>query len=161
MTLLLLNTRSISRTALIMLAVPFSLVGAFWFPWLLGHHFSVASAVGLIALAGLDAETGVVMLLYLDHAVDERRAKNQLRNRADLFAAIHQGAVGRLRPKVMTMFTIVAGLMPIFFGHGTGSDVMQRIAAPMLGGVITSTLLELLLYPVLYTLWFGRKLPIT
>ncbi|NCZ53493.1 MAG: efflux RND transporter permease subunit, partial [Verrucomicrobia bacterium] len=161
MTLLLLNTRSISRTALIMLAVPFSLVGAFWFPWLLGHHFSVASAVGLIALAGLDAETGVVMLLYLDHAVDERRAKNQLRNRADLFAAIHQGAVGRLRPKVMTMFTIVAGLMPIFFGHGTGSDVMQRIAAPMLGGVITSTLLELLLYPVLYTLWFGRKLPKT
>jgi Cu(I)/Ag(I) efflux system membrane protein CusA/SilA len=161
MTLLLLNTRSISRTALIMLAVPFSLVGAFWLPWLLGHHFSVASAVGLIALAGLDAETGVVMLLYLDHAVDERRAKNQLRNRADLFAAIHQGAVGRLRPKVMTMFTIVAGLMPIFFGHGTGSDVMQRIAAPMLGGVITSTLLELLLYPVLYTLWFGRKLPKT
>jgi Cu(I)/Ag(I) efflux system membrane protein CusA/SilA len=161
MTLLLLNTRSISRTALIMLAVPFSLVGAFWLPWLLGHHFSVASAVGLIALAGLDAETGVVMLLYLDHAVDERRAKNQLRNRADLFAAIHQGAVGRLRPKVMTMFTIVAGLMPIFFGHGTGSDVMQRIAAPMLGGVITSTLLELLLYPVLYTLWFGRNLPKT
>ena len=161
MTLLLLNTRSISRTALIMLAVPFSLVGAFWFPWLLGHHFSVASAVGLIALAGLDAETGVVMLLYLDHAVDDRRAKNQLRNRADLYAAIHQGAIGRLRPKVMTMFTIVAGLMPIFFGHGTGSDVMQRIAAPMLGGVITSTLLELLLYPVLYTLWFGRNLPKT
>lgn len=160
-TLLLLNTRSISRTALIMLAVPFSLVGAFWLPWLLGHHFSVASAVGLIALAGLDAETGVVMLLYLDHAVDDRRAKNQLRHRADLFAAIHQGAVGRLRPKVMTMFTIVAGLMPIFFGHGTGSDVMQRIAAPMLGGVITSTLLELLLYPVLYTLWFGRHLPKT
>lgn len=159
--LLLVNTRSISRTALVMLAVPFSLVGAFWLPWLLGHHFSVASAVGLIALAGLDAETGVVMLLYLDHAVDDRRAKNQLRNRADLFAAIHQGAVGRLRPKVMTMFTIVAGLMPIFFGHGTGSDVMQRIAAPMLGGVITSTLLELLLYPVLYTLWFGRKLPKT
>ena len=158
MVLLLLNTRSISRTALIMLAVPFSLVGAFWLPWLLGHHFSVASAVGLIALAGLDAETGVVMLLYLDHAVADRKAKKQLRNQADLFAAIHEGAVGRLRPKVMTMFTIVAGLMPIFFGHGTGSDVMQRIAAPMLGGVITSTLLELLLYPVLYTLWFGRRL---
>jgi Cu(I)/Ag(I) efflux system membrane protein CusA/SilA len=114
--------------------------------------------VGLIALAGLDAETGVVMLLYLDHAVADRKAKQQLRNQADLFAAIHEGAVGRLRPKVMTMFTIVAGLMPIFFGHGTGSDVMQRIAAPMLGGVITSTLLELLLYPVLYTLWFGRRL---
>jgi len=158
MVLLLLNTRSISRTVLVMLAVPFSLIGAFWLPWLLGHHFSVASAVGLIALAGLDAETGVVMLLYLDHAVADRKAKQQLRNQADLFAAIHEGAIGRLRPKVMTMFTIVAGLMPIFFGHGTGSDVMQRIAAPMLGGVITSTLLELLLYPVLYTLWFGRRL---
>jgi len=159
MVLLLLNTRSISRTLLVMLAVPFSLVGAFWLPWLLGHHFSVASAVGLIALAGLDAETGVVMLLYLDHAVADRKARQQLRSQADLFSAIHEGAVGRLRPKIMTMFTIVAGLLPIFIGHGTGSDVMQRIAAPMLGGVITSTLLELLLYPVLYTLWFGRGLP--
>jgi len=156
--LLLLNTRSLARTGLVMLAVPFSLVGALWLPWLLGHHFSVASAVGLIALAGLDAETGVVMLMYLDHAVEERKRKGQLRNEADLLAAMREGAVGRLRPKVMTMSTIVAGLLPIFFGHGTGSDVMQRIAAPMLGGVITSTLLELLLYPVLYLLWFGRGL---
>jgi len=156
--LLLLNTRSLARTGLVMLAVPFSLVGALWLPWLLGHHFSVASAVGLIALAGLDAETGVVMLMYLDHAVEERRRKNQLQNEADLLAAMREGAVGRLRPKIMTMATIVVGLLPIFFGHGTGSDVMQRIAAPMLGGVITSTLLELLLYPVLYLLWFGRKL---
>ena len=156
--LLLLNTRSLARTTLVMLAVPFSLVGAFWFPWMLGHQFSVASAVGLIALAGLDAETGVVMLMYLDHAVDERRKKGLLRNEADLLAAMKEGAVGRLRPKVMTMSTIVVGLLPIFIGHGTGSDVMQRIAAPMLGGVITSTLLELLLYPVLYLLWFGRKL---
>jgi Cu(I)/Ag(I) efflux system membrane protein CusA/SilA len=156
--LLLLNTRSLARTTLVMLAVPFSLVGAFWFPWMLGHQFSVASAVGLIALAGLDAETGVVMLMYLDHAVDERRKKGLLRNEADLLAAMKEGAVGRLRPKVMTMSTIVVGLLPIFIGHGTGSDVMQRLAAPMLGGVITSTLLELLLYPVLYLLWFGRKL---
>jgi len=156
--LLLLNTRSLARTGLVMLAVPFSLVGALWLPWLLGHHFSVASAVGLIALAGLDAETGVVMLMYLDHAVEERKRKGQLRNEADLLAAMREGAVGRLRPKVMTMSTIVVGLLPIFFGHGTGSDVMQRIAAPMLGGVITSTLLELLLYPVLYLLWFGRGL---
>jgi len=156
--LLLLNTRSLARTVLVMLAVPFSLVGALWFPWMLGHHFSVASAVGLIALAGLDAETGVVMLMYLDHAVDERRKKGLLRNEADLLAAMKEGAVGRLRPKVMTMSTIVVGLLPIFIGHGTGSDVMQRIAAPMLGGVITSTLLELLLYPVLYLLWFSRDL---
>ena len=156
--LLLLNTRSLARTGLVVLAVPFSLVGALWLPWLLGHHFSVASAVGLIALAGLDAETGVVMLMYLDHAVEERKRKGQLRNEADLLAAMREGAVGRLRPKVMTMSTIVVGLLPIFFGHGTGSDVMQRIAAPMLGGVITSTLLELLLYPVLYLLWFGRGL---
>ncbi len=156
--LLLLNTRSLARTGLVMLAVPFSLVGAFWLPWLLGHHFSVASAVGLIALAGLDAETGVVMLMYLDHAVEERRRKGLLRDESDLLAAMKEGAVGRLRPKLMTMSTIVVGLLPIFFGHGAGSDVMQRIASPMLGGVITSTLLELLLYPVLYLLWFGRKL---
>lgn len=156
--LLLLNTRSLARTGLVMLAVPFSLVGALWLPWILGHHFSVASAVGLIALAGLDAETGVVMLMYLDHAVDDRRKKGLLHNENDLLAAMKEGAVGRLRPKVMTMSTIVVGLLPIFFGHGTGSDVMQRIAAPMLGGVVTSTLLELLLYPVLYLLWFSRNL---
>ena len=157
--LLLLNTRSVARTILIMLAVPFSLVGALWFPWLLGHHFSVASAVGMIALAGLDAETGVVMLLYLDHAVEARRNQGRFHTQEDLLGAMQEGAVGRLRPKVMTMATIVVGLLPIFWGHGTGSDVMQRIAAPMLGGVITSTFLELLLYPVLYVLWFGRRLP--
>jgi Cu(I)/Ag(I) efflux system membrane protein CusA/SilA len=158
--LLYFNTRSIVKTIIVLLAVPFSLIGAFWLLYLLGYHMSVATWVGLLALAGLDAETGVVMLLYLDHAWEKFRDTGRMKSMSDLRAAIHEGAVQRLRPKVMTACAILFGLLPIMWSPvtQTGADVMKRIAAPMIGGVITSTLLELLIYPVIYAMWRGRDL---
>jgi copper/silver efflux system protein len=151
------NTQSFIKTAIVLLAVPFSLVGAFWFVYLLGYNLSLAVWVGIIALAGLDAETGVIMLLYLDQAHDEAQARGALRNLQDLKAAINHGAVRRVRPKVMTAAVIIAGLLPILWSQGTGSDVMKRIAAPMVGGVVTSVLMELAVYPVIYYYWKGQK----
>jgi Cu(I)/Ag(I) efflux system membrane protein CusA/SilA len=151
-----LNTRSLLKTAIVLLAVPFSLVGAFWTLYLLHYNLSVAVWVGIIALAGLDAETGVIMLLYLDLALDEWKQKGLMRNLADLRDAIYHGAVKRLRPKVMTACVIIAGLAPILWSHGTGADVMKRIAAPMVGGVITSTVSVLVVYPAIYYLWRSR-----
>jgi Cu(I)/Ag(I) efflux system membrane protein CusA/SilA len=153
-----LNTRSVTKVAIVLLAVPFSLVGAFWFLYVLGYNLSIAVWVGIIALAGLDAETGVVMLLYLDNAYDEWKRKGLMRGVQDLKDAIHHGAVQRVRPKIMTASVIIAGLLPIMWSHGTGADVMKRIAAPMVGGVVTSVLLELAVYPVIYFLWKGWKL---
>src|SRR5438552_3273719 len=157
--LIYFNTRSVVKTAIILLAVPFSLIGAFWLLWLLGYHMSVAVWVGLLALAGLDAETCVVMLLYLDHAWEKFRAEGRMKSRGDLRAAIHEGAVQRLRPKVMTVCAILFGLLPIMWSPitQTGADVMKRIATPMVGGVITSTLLELLIYPTIFLMWRGKK----
>jgi len=157
--ILFLNTKSLMRTMIVMLAVPFSLVGAVWFLWFLGFHLSVAVWVGLIALAGLDAETGVVMLLYLDHAFDKRKLAGTLRSWRDLREAIDEGAVQRVRPKVMTASVILAGLLPILWSDGAGADVMKRIAAPMVGGVVTSVVMELLVYPALYYVWRRRELP--
>jgi len=148
-----LNTRSVTKVAIVFLAVPFSLIGAFWFLYFLGYNLSIAVWVGIIALAGLDAETGVVMLLYLDHAYDEWKQKGIMRGLKDLKDAIHHGAVKRVRPKIMTASVIIAGLVPIMWSHGSGADVMKRIAAPMVGGVVTSVLLELMVYPVIYFLW--------
>ncbi len=159
--ILYLNTRSLIKTAIVLLAVPFSLVGAFWFLYLLGYDTSVAVWVGVIALAGLDAETGVVMLLYLDLAHKLWGDNNRMRTRGDLVQAIHYGAVKRIRPKVMTISVIIAGLLPIMWSHGAGADVMKRIAAPMVGGVVTSGVMELMVYPVIYYLWRGRKLAAT
>ncbi len=156
--LLYLNTRSLVKTAMVLLAVPFSLVGAVWYLYFLGYNMSVAVWVGLIALAGLDAETGVVMLLYLDRAYAAAQANGLMNGLEDLRRAIDQGAVQRVRPKIMTAAVILAGLVPIMWSHGTGSDVMKRIAAPMVGGVFTSVLMELAVYPVLYYLWRGRGL---
>ena len=153
-----LNTRSLLKTAIVLLAVPFSLVGAFWTLYLLHYNLSVAVWVGIIALAGLDAETGVIMLLYLELAYDEWRKKGLMRNAGDLRDAIYHGAVKRLRPKVMTACVIIAGLAPILWSHGTGADVMKRIAAPMVGGVITSTISVLVVYPAIYYLWRSRKI---
>jgi Cu(I)/Ag(I) efflux system membrane protein CusA/SilA len=153
-----LNTRSLVKTAIVMLAVPFSLVGAFWIIYLLHYNLSVAVWVGIIALAGLDAETGVVMLLYLDLAYDEWKKKGLMRQAADLRDAIYHGAVKRVRPKAMTACVIIAGLAPILWSHGTGADVMKRIATPMVGGVVTSTLMELLVYPAIFFLWRSRSL---
>jgi Cu(I)/Ag(I) efflux system membrane protein CusA/SilA len=153
-----LNTKSAIKTAIVLLAVPFSLVGAFWTLYLLHYNLSVAVWIGIIALAGLDAETGVIMLLYLEIAYAEWKQKGLMRNPADLHAAIYHGAVKRLRPKIMTASVIIAGLAPIMWSHGTGADVMKRIAAPMVGGVITSTIMELAVYPAIYFLWRSRQI---
>src|SRR5216683_1544696 len=151
--LLYFNTRSVTKVFIVLLAVPFSLVGAFLLLYLLGYNLSVAVWVGIIALAGVDAETGVVMLLYLDHAYDRRQREVRMNGLEDLEAAVMEGAVQRIRPKMMTVLAILMGLLPIMWSSGTGSDVMKRIAAPMVGGVITSFILELLIYPAIYTIW--------
>jgi Cu(I)/Ag(I) efflux system membrane protein CusA/SilA len=151
-----LNTRSVIKTAIVLLAVPFSLVGAFAAIHWLGYNLSVAVWVGIIALAGLDAETGVVMLLYLDLAYDEWKKQGLLTNLAGLRDAVYHGAVKRVRPKAMTASVIIAGLMPIMWSHGTGADVMKRIALPMIGGVVTSTLMELSVYPAIFYIWRAR-----
>jgi copper/silver efflux system protein len=156
--LLYLNTRSTVKTMIVLLAVPFSLVGSFWLLYLLNYNMSIAVWVGIIALAGLDAETGVVMLLYLDLAYEKWKKEGLLKTKNDLKDAIMFGAVKRIRPKIMTVSVILAGLVPIMFSHGTGADVMKRIAAPMVGGVITSTILELIIYPAIYMIWRGRSL---
>ena len=158
--LIYFNTRSVVKTCIVLLAVPFSLIGAFWLLWLLGYHMSVAVWVGLLALAGLDAETGVVMLLYLDHAWEKFRAEGRMKSIVALRAAIHEGAVQRLRPKIMTACAILFGLLPIMWSPitQTGADVMKRIAAPMIGGVITSAILELLIYPVIFAMWKEKSL---
>jgi len=153
-----LNTRSAIKTAIVMLAVPFSLVGAFAILHWLGYNLSVAVWVGIIALAGLDAETGVVMLLYLDLAYEQWIKKGQMRHVADLRDAIYHGAVKRVRPKAMTASVIIAGLLPILWSHGAGADVMKRIATPMIGGVITSTLMELIVYPAIFYVWRSRRI---
>jgi Cu(I)/Ag(I) efflux system membrane protein CusA/SilA len=153
--LLFFNSKSAVEALLVMLAVPFSLVGAFWLLWLLGYNLSVAVWVGIIALAGLDAETGIVMLLYLDLAWRERTP----RTREEAREAVFHGAVKRIRPKMMTVTTILVGLLPVLWSNGIGADVMKRIAAPMVGGVVTSAILELVVYPALYFIWKGRGLP--
>jgi Cu(I)/Ag(I) efflux system membrane protein CusA/SilA len=155
--LIYFNTKSVTKTAIVLLAVPFSLVGSFWLLYLLNYNMSIAVWVGIIALAGLDAETGVVMLLYLELAYEKWKKEGRLNTIADLKDAIMHGAVKRIRPKIMTVSVILAGLVPIMFSHGTGADVMKRIAAPMVGGVITSTILELIIYPAIYMIWKGRE----
>ncbi len=157
--LLWLNTRSWVKTAIVLLAAPFSAIGAIWLVWALGYDLSVGVWVGLIALLGVDAETGIFMLLYLDLSWERARRDGKLRDLADLRAAIQEGASGRLRPKLMTVTTTFVGLLPILWSIGTGADTMKRIAAPMVGGIVTSFLLELLVYPVLYELWRRRELP--
>jgi copper/silver efflux system protein len=151
--LLYLNTRSITKTFIVLLAVPFSAIGAIWFLYLLGYNMSIGVWVGLIALLGVDAETGVFMLLYLDLAYDQAKREGRLRSLSDLQEVIRYGAVKRLRPKFMTVATTFLGLVPIMWAIGTGSDVMKRIAAPMIGGIFTSFLLELLVYPAIYQIW--------
>ncbi len=152
------NTKSLAKTAIVFLALPFSLIGAVWYLFVAGYNMSIAVWVGMIALAGLSAETGVVMLLYLDVAYQEWRAKGRMRNLDDLREAIDHGAVKRVRPKIMTAATIIAGLVPILWSSGAGADVMKRIAAPMVGGVVTSVLMELAVYPAIYYLWKGWAL---
>ncbi|HEU4427846.1 MAG TPA: efflux RND transporter permease subunit, partial [Myxococcota bacterium] len=157
--LLYFNTRSLVETGIVLLAVPFSLIGAIWLLYALDYNLSVAVWVGIIALAGLDAQTGVVMLLYLSLAWRERAAAGRLQNADDLEEAIVEGAARRIRPKLMTVATMMLGLTPLLWSDGTGADVMKRIAAPMVGGLVSSFALELLVYPALFAFWKGRELP--
>ena len=152
--LLYLNFRSLTETLIVMLSLPFALVGGLWLMWWLGFNLSVAVAVGFIALAGVAAETGVVMLIYLDQALDEMQARSATPKagaltRSDLYDAIMEGAVERVRPKMMTVVAIMAGLLPIMWSTGTGSEIMQRIAVPMIGGMISSTLLTLIVIAIM------------
>jgi Cu(I)/Ag(I) efflux system membrane protein CusA/SilA len=157
--LLYLNFRRVTETLIVMLSVPFALVGGFWLMWWLGFNLSVAVAVGFIALAGVAAETGVVMLIYLDNALKEIKARRVEEGRAltrdDLYDAIMEGAVERVRPKMMTVAAIMAGLLPIMWSHGAGAEVMQRIAVPMIGGMVSSTVLTLIVIPAIYAVVKG------
>ena len=155
--LLYLNFKNIPESLIVMLSLPFSMVGGVWFIYLLGYNLSVAVGVGFIALAGVAAETGVIMLIYLDHAYKDKLEAGEMRSLKDLYDAIIIGAVERVRPKMMTVVAIMAGLLPILWGTGTGSEVMKRIAAPMIGGMISSTILTLAVIPAIYYLWKKRE----
>jgi Cu(I)/Ag(I) efflux system membrane protein CusA/SilA len=156
--LLHMNTKSWTKTGLILLAIPFSMIGAVWLLYFLGYNLSIATWVGIIALLGLDAETGVFMLLYLDLAYEDRVKKGLMRDEKDLRETIIEGAVHRIRPKLMTVLCLFIGLIPIMWSSGSGADVMKRIAAPMIGGIVTSFILELLIYPVIYDIWKSREI---
>jgi Cu(I)/Ag(I) efflux system membrane protein CusA/SilA len=160
--LLYLNFRRVAESVIVMLSVPFALVGGIWLMWALDYNLSVAVAVGFIALAGVAAETGVVMLIFLDHALEalaeKRKAQGQSLSLDDLTAAIVEGAVERVRPKMMTVVAIMAGLLPIMWNTGTGSEVMRRIAAPMVGGMVSSTILTLVVIPAVYALVKRRQI---
>jgi Cu(I)/Ag(I) efflux system membrane protein CusA/SilA len=156
--LLYLTFRSFGEAALVMGTLPFALVGGLWLLFLLGYNFSIASAIGFIALGGVSAEFGVIMLIYLDHAIERHRKAGCFNTERDLIAAIQEGAVLRVRPKAMTVAVIVAGLLPILFGGGTGSEVMRRIAAPMVGGMISAPILSMFVLPAAFLLMHRRAL---
>jgi Cu(I)/Ag(I) efflux system membrane protein CusA/SilA len=156
--LLYSNFNSMGKTMIVLLSVPFSLVGGIWLIYLLDYNLSVAVWVGFIALAGVAAETGVVMIVYLDEVFERRLREGTMTTAKNLYDAIIEGAVGRVRPKMMTVIAITAGLLPIMWSHGTGADVMKRIAAPMVGGMVTSTILTLIVIPVIYEMWRGWQL---
>lgn len=155
--LLYFNFKSVGETLIVMLCLPFSLVGGMWFIWLLGYNWSVTVAIGFIALTGVASETGVVMLIFLDHAWEARRAGGRVPTLRDLYEAVIEGAVERVRPLIMTVTAIMAGLLPILWGGGAGASVMKRIAAPMVGGMITTTVLTLVVIPAVYSLWKERE----
>jgi Cu(I)/Ag(I) efflux system membrane protein CusA/SilA len=156
--LLYMNFQSVQESMLVMLSLPFALVGGIWLVWMFEFNLSVAIGVGFIALAGVAAEIGIIMLTYLDQAYNERAKAGEMNNLADLRQAIYQGTTLRIRPIMMTVLSIVIGLLPILWGTGTGSEIMQRIAAPMVGGMISTTGLGLLVLPTIYYLWKGRSL---
>jgi Cu(I)/Ag(I) efflux system membrane protein CusA/SilA len=155
--LLYFNFKNVGETLIVMLSLPFALVGGVVFMAFLGYNWSVATAIGFIALAGVAAETGVVMLIYLDHAWDARMSQGR-RTLRDLYEAIVEGAVGRVRPKIMTVTAIIGGLLPILWGSGAGASVVRRIAAPMIGGMVSSTILTLIVIPAIYSLWKERSI---
>src|ERR1019366_5422169 len=153
--------KRVGETLIVMLSLPFAVVGGLWFVWALGYNWSVAVAIGFIALAGVAAETGVVMLIYLDHAWQARVRAGHQPTLHDLYDAVMEGAVDRVRPKIMTVTAIMAGLLPIIWSTGAGASVMKRIAAPMIGGMVSSTILTLLVIPAIYSLWKGREIAVS
>ena len=156
--LLYFNFGSVTETLIVILSVPFAMVGSIWLLYILGYNMSIAVWVGIIALAGLAAQTGVVMIIYLSHAYENRKREGRMNLWEDLVEAIDEGAVQRVRPKMMTVMTMILGLLPLLWSHGTGADVMKRIAAPMIGGLVTSTILTLVIIPAIYAIWKGRDL---
>jgi copper/silver efflux system protein len=156
--MLYFNFHSLAETGIVLLSLPFAITGSLWTLFLLRYHLSAAVWVGIIALAGLAAETGVVMIVYLDEAFHRHQREGKMKTLDDLFDAITEGAVQRIRPKLMTVMCILMGLLPLMWAHGSGSDVMRRIAAPMIGGVITSTILTLEIVPAIYSFWRQRQL---
>jgi Cu(I)/Ag(I) efflux system membrane protein CusA/SilA len=156
--LLYFNFRGVGETLIVMLSIPFTLVGGIWFLWVLDYNWSVAVTIGFLALAGVAAETGIVMLVYLDQEWSKRRETGDIPSMHDLYEAVMRGAVERVRPMMMTVASTMIGLLPILWGGGTGASVMKRIAAPMVGGMISSTLLTLLVIPAVYSLWKERLL---
>ena len=156
--LLYLNFRAVPETLIVMLSLPFAVVGGIWYLWALGFNTSIAVWVGFIALAGVAAQTGVVMIIYLDEAFHRRSLDGRMRTPADVEAAVVEGALERLRPKAMTVAAIMGGLAPIMWSSGAGADVMKRIAAPMFGGMVTSTVLTLIVIPAIYVVWRRRQI---
>lgn len=157
--LLYLNFRNTAESLIVMLSLPFAIVGGVWFIYMLGYDMSIAVGVGFIALAGVAAETGVIMLIYLDEAFSRKlMERGSELTREDVYDAVLFGAVERVRPKIMTVAAIMAGLLPIFWGHGAGADTMRRIAAPMIGGMVSSSVLTLLVIPAIYATWKIRAL---
>jgi Cu(I)/Ag(I) efflux system membrane protein CusA/SilA len=155
--LLYLNFKSVAQTLIILLSIPFAMTGSLWLLWLLDYNLSIAVWVGIIALAGLAAQTGTVMIIYLDEAFHAYQQAGRMKTQHDLFEAITYGAVQRVRPKLMTVAMITLGLLPALWAHGAGAEAIQRIAAPMIGGLVTSTILTLEIVPAIYSLWRGRQ----
>jgi Cu(I)/Ag(I) efflux system membrane protein CusA/SilA len=156
--LLYFNFKSISESVIVMLTLPFAIAGGIWFIYLLGYNMSIAVGVGFIALAGVSAEIGVLVLIYIDSAYEKRLLESRMNSKEDLHRAFIDGTCKRVRPIMMTVTAIIAGLLPLFWGHGAGADTMRRIAAPMIGGMVSSTILTLVVIPVIYALWKGRGL---
>jgi Cu(I)/Ag(I) efflux system membrane protein CusA/SilA len=156
--LLYIHFNSVTEAAIVMVSLPFALVGGIWLIYILGYHVSVAVVVGFIALAGLAAETGVVMLVYLDETYERHQSYGKMESSSDLRTAIIEGAVERVRPKLMTVATTLIGLLPVMYGSEAGSQVMKRIAAPMVGGLVSSTILTLIIIPAIYDIWKRREL---
>jgi len=156
--LLYLNFGNITETLIVILSVPFALVGSVWLMYFLHYNVSIAFWVGIIAVAGLAAQTGVVMIIYLNNSYEKRVNEGKMKNWKDLAESIDEGAVQRVRPKMMTVMTMILGLLPLLWSHGTGADVMKRIAAPMVGALVTSTILTLVIIPAIYAIWKGRGL---
>ena len=156
--LLYLHFRNFTEVLIVLLSIPFALIGSVWLLWALDYHLSTAVWIGLIALVGLAAQTGIVMIVYIDHAYERRRAAGKIRDLSDIIWAHMEGTVQRVRPKLMTVATMLAGLIPLLWATGSGADVMKRIAAPMVGGLLTSAFLTLEIIPVIYTYWRQEQL---